>query len=74
MSPLIGQQLTRVAALVVAALVNWLAATFGVDVTTADAETLTAGLTVLGWIILMIVYALVRPILSRFISPSDSAS
>lgn len=73
MAPFVNQMIARLAAVIIAGFGGWLASTFGIEVTTEHAESLVAGLTALGWILLTGLYAIVRPIISRFIDPTDSA-
>jgi len=69
----IAQVVSRVVAVIVAAFGAWLLNTFGIEMTTEQIEGITAGLTALGGIILLGLYGLVRPFISRWIDPKDSA-
>lgn len=69
----IAQIVSRVVAVIVAAFAAWLLNTFGLEMTTEQVEGITSGLTALGGILLLALYGFVRPFISRFIDPKDSA-
>jgi len=69
----IAQIVSRAVAVVVAAFAAWLLNTFGIEMTTEQVEGISAGLTALGGIILLGLYGVIRPFVSRFIDPKDSA-
>lgn len=69
----IAQIVTRVVAVIVAAFAGFLLNTFGIEMTTEQVEGITSGLTALGGIILLGLYGFVRPFISRWIDPKDSA-
>lgn len=66
--------LSRIAASVVAVVVAYLADSIGVEVTAEAQASLTEGLTLLGGGLLFVVYAVVRPLISRVIHPADSST
>lgn len=72
-TPWIRAAAARIAAVAAAAIATFLAATLGIEVTPEAHAALTEGITLLGFAFALIVYALVRPLISRFIHPSDSS-
>lgn len=66
--------LPRVAGAIVAALVTWLAAHFGIVVPEEDKAKLTEGIVILLMLIFSLIYSLTHKLVSIKANPADAAS
>src|SRR5690606_21236999 len=73
MNPMSGQLVSRVSAVAEAALLSWLASTLGLEVTGEQRAGLEAGAAAVGMTGCFLVYCVARPMISRYVSPVDSA-
>ncbi len=64
----------RIAAVIVAFIVTFVAGTLGVEVTEDTAATLTEAVTLLGMALFTIVYAVGHKLINRRINPADAAA